>query len=82
MADFLFNAAGFLGLGLFLLAYAMINLGKWHAGDWKTHLPNLLGALLIIVSLLNSWNLSVFVLECFWAAISIYGLVKSLKLKT
>jgi hypothetical protein len=77
MAEFLFNAIGFFGLGLFLLSYAMINLGKWHAGDWKTHLPNLLGALCIIVSLMNHWNLPVFILELCWGAISVYGLWRS-----
>ena len=79
MRELLFNGAGFVGLGLFLLAYAMINLGLWKAGDWKTHLPNLLGALLVIVSLFNHWNLPVFILECCWSGISIYGLWKSLK---
>lgn len=77
MADLFFNGIGFVGLGLFLLAYAMINLGRWHADDWRTHLPNLLGALCIMISLIHSWNLPVFLLECAWGSISIYGLWKA-----
>ncbi len=76
MREVLFNVIGFVGLGLFLWSYAMINLGRWKAGDWKTHLPNLVGALLIIVSLTNHWNLPVFILECCWSSISLYGLLR------
>lgn len=79
MADVIFNGIGLMGLGLFLWAYAMINFGYWQASDWKTHAPNLVGALLMIVSLLHSWNLPTFLLECFWASISAYGLWKALR---
>ncbi len=79
MRDLLFNLIGFLGLGMFLWSYAMINLGRWKAGDWKTHLPNLLGALCILVSLINRWNLPVCILECCWGTISLYGLWRSLR---
>lgn len=77
MADLFFNMMGFAGLGLFLLAYAMINLGRWKADNWRAHVPNLAGALCVMVSLSHNWNLPVFILECFWAAISLYGLWKA-----
>lgn len=79
MAELFFNGIGFVGMGLFLWAYAMINLGYWQADHWRTHLPNLLGALCVIVSLIHAWNLPVFILESFWAGISIYGLCKALR---
>jgi len=77
VADLFFNGIGFAGLGLFLWAYAMINLGYWQASEWRTHLPNLVGAIFIVISLTHNWNLPVFLLECCWATISIYGLWKS-----
>lgn len=76
-AELFFNGAGFLGLGLFLWSYAMINLGYWQAGNWRTHAPNLAGALLIILSLVHSWNLPMFIMELFWGSISVYGLWRS-----
>lgn len=79
MADLFFNGIGFLGLGLFLWAYAMINLGKWDTRNPRPHACNLAGALLIMGSLMHHWNMPVFVLECIWASISIYGLWKARK---
>lgn len=79
MIELFFNGIGFVGLGLFLWAYGMINLGLWNASDWRTHAPNLAGALCMIVSLLHHWNLPTFILEVFWAGISIYGLWRARK---
>lgn len=79
MADLFFNGIGFVGLGLFLWAYGMINLGYWQTTQARTHVPNLLGALLIVVSLTHNWNLPVFILECCWGTISIYGLWRARK---
>jgi hypothetical protein len=79
MVDMFFNGMGFLGMGLFLLVYAMINLGKWKADEWRTHLPNFLGALSVIVSLIHNWNLPIFILEIFWASISLYGLYRAFR---
>ena len=77
MDELFFNGMGFLGMGLFLLVYAMINLGYWKADEWRTHVPNLLGALCVMTSLMHDWNLPVFVMEIFWASISVYGLWKA-----
>jgi len=75
----LYNAMGFVAIVLFLWAYAMINLGYWNEKQARFHLPNLLGALLMMGSLLGNWNLSIFVLEICWSAISLYGIIKACK---
>lgn len=75
MAELL-TFAGFIGMGCVLLAYYMVNSGKWSSRSKAFHMTNLAGALLIIASLLQSWNLPIFVLECAWAAIALYGLYK------
>ena len=45
-------------------------------------LLNLFGALGILVSLLGTFNLSVFLLEAAWMAVSLYGIVRSFKAKS
>ena len=74
-----FDLSGFIGLGLFLLAYAMVNLGRWNERELRFHFPNFLGAILMIISLFGSWNLPIFVLEIFWASIAAYGMWRALK---
>ncbi len=61
---------------LFLTAYAMVSLGRWPSSDPRFHGCNLLGALLMLLSLSEQWNLPVCLLEGCWAAISMYGLLR------
>ena len=42
------------------------------AEDCQYTLANLVGAILILVSLITAWNLSVAIVESVWAAISAY----------
>lgn len=73
---------GFIGLTapvLFLIGYAMISLGKWSADMLRFHIVNLLGAVALLISLTEQWNLPVCILETCWGMISIYGIVKTLK---
>lgn len=44
--------------------------------DWRYPLVNLVGAVLILLSLIAAWNLPAAIIETFWAAISVYGLMK------
>lgn len=65
---------GLLAPVLFLSAYAMVSLGKWQSNWRRVHILNLLGALCILASLTQQWNLSVFILEIAWSAISLVGI--------
>jgi hypothetical protein len=47
-------------------------------GGWLYSLLNLAGAALILFSLHWAWNLPAAIMEGFWAAISAYGLSRSL----
>ena len=64
------------------LAMAMLMLAfrpwrrRWHASDARFHGCNLAGALMVLLSLIDHWNLPVFILELCWGAISIYGLLR------
>lgn len=72
-----FTLAGIIGTALIIVAYFGNQQGWLRAEDWKFPLANLIGAILIMLSLITAWNLPVAVIESFWAAISIYGLIKN-----
>ncbi|HXC29895.1 MAG TPA: hypothetical protein VNV38_18210 [Stellaceae bacterium] len=71
----LYRAIGLLGAAIFVVAY-LANQARWlKSEDWRFPAANLAGALLILISLFGEWNLPSVVIEVFWAAISVYGLV-------
>ncbi|MDR3531626.1 MAG: hypothetical protein P4L90_13865 [Rhodopila sp.] len=72
-----FIACGIVGAACYVAAY-FANLRGWLVSSgWAFPAANLFGALLILVSLFDAWNLPSVVLEVFWAMISVYGLVRS-----
>ena len=72
-----YRAIGLIGAAVFVVAY-FANQARWlSSDDWRFPAANLAGALLILVSLFAEWNLPSVVIEAFWAAISVYGLTKS-----
>jgi hypothetical protein len=72
-----FTACGIVGAGCFIIAYFATVQGWMSLRDWRFPAANLLGALLLLVSLYDAWNLPSVVIEAFWAAISLYGIVRS-----
>jgi hypothetical protein len=72
----LYRLIGLVGAAIFICAY-FANQQRWLSSeDWRYPAANLAGALLILVSLLyDEWNLPSVVIEAFWAAISVYGLL-------
>lgn len=71
------DAAGLLGVLLILLAYAGAALGRLDAERPLSLLANLVGASLILVSLLTQdFNLSATVMEAAWAAVALFGLAR------
>ena len=71
-----FTLAGILGTAVIIVAYFGNQQGWLKGEDWKFPLANLIGSLLIMLSLVTAWNLPVAVVETFWVAISIYGLIR------
>jgi hypothetical protein len=70
-----FRAIGLLGAVCFIGAYFATQQRWLNSDDWRYPAFNLVGSLLVMVSLFAEWNLPSVVLELFWAAISVYGLV-------
>ncbi|KTD36577.1 hypothetical protein Lnau_1561 [Legionella nautarum] len=70
------NFVGILGVILVLLAYFLSQTAKLSVDSFKYLGSNLLGSSLITISLLFHWNLSSFLIELAWSAISIMGMVR------
>ena len=70
---------GMLGTLLVLGAFLLLQAGKIHGNRLAYQLLNLIGAACVLVSLWNKFNISVFLLEATWVAISIYGIVRTLR---
>ncbi|MEM1262265.1 MAG: hypothetical protein AAGH76_07700 [Pseudomonadota bacterium] len=73
------DAAGLVGAAFIVAAFALLQVGRWEAQSVRYSLANGIGAAGIIVSLLAEFNLSAFVIEVFWLAISVFGIVRALR---
>jgi hypothetical protein len=74
-----FTISGIVGTALIVVVY-FANQQDWLSSrDWRFPAANLVGALLILVSFFSAWNLPSVIIEIFWSAISLYGLVRSLR---
>ncbi|WP_369026124.1 permease [Qipengyuania sp. RANM35] len=74
----IYTLVGFVGMACIIGAYAYMT-AKTNPNPFVLHGTNLAGAALLTVSLLVHTNLPSLVLEGFWAAIAIYGLVKAMR---
>jgi len=73
-----FDLVGNLGVLLMVIAYLLLQLEKLSSSALSYLLLNVIGAVLVIVSLMFRFNLSAFLMEAFWLLISLYGLTKPL----
>ena len=71
-----YDIIGSIGVGLIILTYVALQLEKIRSKALIYSLLNALGAGLILVSLVYSFNFAAFIVEFFWVLISIYGVVK------
>ena len=72
------DVIGFAGMACIIFAYWYIT-GRERPNPFIQHGVNLAGAALLTCSLLVNMNPASFVLEFFWAAIAIWGLVKAFR---
>ncbi len=71
-----YDWAGLLGVAAVLLAYFLLQANRLHGNGLTYQLMNAFGAFAVLLSLLYAFNLSAFVLEALWLAISIYGIAR------
>lgn len=77
---------GFMGVFLILLAYFSVQIGLDSYGtkdsqQMRFSLLNLIGAILVLVSLIGSDNYAAMLLESAWIIISLFGAFKALQTK-
>ena len=70
------DIGGVVGVVLILIAYAGATTGRLDARHATALLLNLVGALLILVSLYFDFNLSAALMEGAWALVAIAGLIR------
>ncbi|MCB9259328.1 MAG: hypothetical protein H6612_08230 [Ignavibacteriales bacterium] len=68
---------GNIGVFLIIFSYLLLQLKKIDSSTLMYSLMNLIGASLVIISLLENFNVSAFIIEAFWVAISLIGIVKN-----
>jgi hypothetical protein len=71
-----FSALGLLGGAVIVAAYFANQAGMLPSDDKRFPLANLVGASLILTSFYTAWNLPAALIEFFWAAISLFGLLR------
>lgn len=74
-----YDIVGLGGTLAILAGYFLLQTRRVAGTDLAYQLLNLVGAAGILVSLLGKFNLSVFLLELAWVAVSGYGIVRSLR---
>ena len=77
MIEVLLNAGGVAGVLMVLIAYAGIHVDRLDPKGAPALLLNLVGSLLILLSMTRgAFNFPAFLMEATWAAVAIYGLTK------
>ena len=74
-----YDLVGLGGTLAILLAFFLLQAGRLAGDSLRYQLLNLFGAAGVLVSLWGTFNLSVFLLELAWVAVSLYGIVRSLR---
>lgn len=70
----LYDAIGIFGSAIIVAAYCATQLGRLSVSGRLFPALNLIGAVLILISLTKAWNLPSAIMEGFWVLISLYGL--------
>jgi paired small multidrug resistance pump len=71
-----YDVAGSIGVVLIVFAYFFLQLGRLASNSRGYLVANALGAGLILFSLTAEFNFSAFLIEAFWLAISLFGLLR------
>ena len=72
----LYQIAGLAGAFLFLAAYAGAQTGRSDPRKAPALAVNFVGAILILISMIQDFNLGAFILESAWGLIAFAGLVR------
>ena len=79
MQPLFFEVLGLIGVTCIVSAYLLLNIQRLTSISLIYLWLNIVGALLVILSLLDKFNIAAFVLEIFWLSISLVGLIRRRK---
>ncbi|MDN3640867.1 hypothetical protein QWY82_18855 [Simiduia curdlanivorans] len=74
--NLLADIIGVTGTALVVGAFTLLQLEKIQPTKLTYNLMNLVGAIFLLISLCINFNLASFIIELFWIAASVIGLVK------
>lgn len=74
-----YDIVGLAGTLAILVAFFLLQAGRLAGDSLRYQLLNLFGASGILVSLWETFNLSVFLLEIAWVAVSLFGIARSMR---
>lgn len=77
----LHDVIGITGAIAILIAYFLLLTQKISSDSLAYSLLNFIGALFILFSLANAWNLTAVFIEIIWGVISLFGIIKWYKVK-
>jgi len=77
----IYHWIGFAGMAFVVIAYLFLQINKYTIKSIQYQLLNLIGAILLLISLCVHFNFGSFVIEIFWIIITIYGISKNIKEK-
>jgi uncharacterized protein (DUF983 family) len=69
----MFDFLGIVGVGIIVVVYFLLQIQKVNPKGFYFSFLNTIGSILIIISLLKTWNLASFIIEIFWLGISLFG---------
>ena len=75
----IFQWIGFVGMAFVVIAYLLLQVNKYTIKSLQYQLLNLVGAILLLISLFVHFNLGSFIIEVFWIIITIYGIFVNIK---
>jgi hypothetical protein len=71
-----YDVSGLFGVAAYIGAYFGVQVGRLKPESTAYSVLNLIGPLLVLVSLTDAFNLASFVAQSFWVAITLLGLFK------
>ncbi|WP_258238312.1 hypothetical protein [Arcobacter sp. CECT 8983] len=77
----IYQIIGFVGMLFVVFAYFLLQTNKYTITSIPYQVLNLVGAILLFISLCVHFNLGSLVIEIFWILITLYGMAKNLKRK-
>jgi len=75
----IYQVIGFVGMIFIIYAYFLLQVGKYDSKSLQFQYINLVGAILLLISLCVHFNLGSFIIEVFWILITLYGIAKNKK---